>query len=219
MADNNAKKSTTFDKNGLPAQYLRFVTERKSRPTSIYELAKFLGKDKETIQKQYKNIAAIEGEVWKGFMEETLLRLNAEPAYAEYVARERLLAFYFTLLEVIAPYRNYIKLAPLATSALHFGADPLADFKKAFAVYIQGLVNLGIETGEVEQRTFVTDKYKDALWAQFLFILNFWTKDESENFEKTDEAVERSVNLSLDLMARGPLDSLMEFGQFLFKNR
>lgn len=216
MADNT--QSTIFDKEGLVAQYLRFVTERHSRPTSIYELAKFLGVEKETIQKQYKNIAALEGEIWRGFMEETLLRLNAEPAYAEYVARERLLAFYFTLLEVIAPYRNYLKLAPLASS-FHFGADPLGDFKKAFSVYIQGLVNLGLETGEVEQRTFVTDKYKDALWAQFLFIINFWTKDESENFEKTDEAVERSVNLSLDLMARGPLDSLMEFGQFLFKNR
>src|SRR5690606_8567004 len=116
-----------------------------------------------TLQREYKTITALENELWKSFIEETFLRLNAEPAYAEYVARERLLAFYFTLLEVIAPYREYLQLAPLATSALHIGPNVFADFKKAFLVYTQSLVNLGLETGEVEQRMFVTEKYNDAL--------------------------------------------------------
>ncbi len=201
------------------SQYLQFVTEHKARPGSIYELAKYVGEEKVTLQREYKNIVTLENELWKSLIEKTFLRLNAEPAYADYVARERLLAFYFTLLEVLAPHRDYIQLVPLSTSILHIGTNPFTDFKKAFAVYTQSLINLGLETGEVEQRTFLTNKYTEALWAQCLFILNFWTKDTSEDFQKTDEAVERSVNLSLDLMARGPMDSLVEFGQFLFKNR
>lgn len=210
---------TSYTPETLKTHYLQFVAEQKTRPTSIFALAQHLGTEKETLLKHYKTIAALEADIWNGILEETLQRLNAEPAYAEYVARERLLAFYYTLLEVIKPYRHYINLAPLSTSILHFGADVLVSFKKGFLDYTQGIVNLGLETGEVEQRTFVTDKYKEALWAQCLFILNFWTKDTSEDFQKTDEAVERSVNLSLDLMARGPIDSLIEFGQFLFKNR
>lgn len=219
MATSKSTQAQSNTETSLIEHYLQFVKEHKARPGSIYELAKYLGKEKETLQKEYKSINALENDIWKGFIEETFIRLNAEPAYAEYVARERLLAFYFTLLEVIAPAREYIQLVPLTTNAFHIGPSVFADFKKAFLVYTQSLVNLGLETGEVEQRTFLTDKYNEALWAQCLFILNFWTKDTSENFEKTDEAVERSVNLSLDLMARGPIDSLMEFGQFLFKNR
>ncbi|CAN5256755.1 hypothetical protein BH09BAC1_BH09BAC1_11770 [soil metagenome] len=207
------------DQPSLVDHYLQYISEKQSRPGSIYALAKHLGQDKETIQRDYKTIAELESELWGSFIEKTFLRLNAEPAYAEYVARERLLAFYFTLLEVIAPYRAYIKLVPLSTSVFNLGTNVFADFKKAFLTYTHSLVELGMETGEVEKRMFVTDKYNEALWAQCLFILNFWLKDTSENFEKTDEAVERSVNLSLDLMARGPIDSLLEFGQFLFKNR
>lgn len=219
MATNQQKKQSPLTREQLSEEFLSFVETKNARPGSLYELAGYMGESKEALQSFYKNIAELEQELWKSFLEQTYNRLNAEPAYADYVARERLLAFYYTLLEVIKPYRTYIKLVPLSTSILHLGTDVLAGFKSHFKTYTQGIVNLGVETGEVEQRTFLVDKYHEALWAQCLFILNFWTKDTSEDFQKTDEAVERSVNLSLDLMARGPIDSLVEFGQFLFKNR
>lgn len=214
-----ANKVTNYTEKELIEKYLGYTKELGSRPGSVYVFAKYLGEGKEAIKQHFNTIAQLETAVWKSFIEDNFIRLNAEPAYAEYVARERLLAFYFTLLEVLKPHREYVKMAPTHMGASIFGTDVLASFKKAFLEYTQGLIKLGIETGEVEERTFLTDKYNEALWAQCLFILNFWTKDTSEDFQKTDEAIERSVNLSLDLMARGPLDSIMEFGQFLFKNR
>jgi hypothetical protein len=44
-------------------------------------------------------------------------------------------------------------------------------------------------------------------------------KDHSKAFEKTDEAIERSINLSFDMLGKSPLDSALEFGKFLFQNR
>jgi hypothetical protein len=216
---NPSTKSASYTADELIKKYLEYISEIGSRPGSLYEFAKHFGDDKDNISPTFGSIAQLEAAVWQSFIEENFVRLNAEPAYAEYVARERLLAFYFTLLEVLKPHRKYVKLAPLYVGASILGTDVLTHFKKAFLEYTQGLVNLGIETGEVEQRAFLSDRYNEALWAQCLFILNFWKKDTSEDFQKTDEAVERSVNLSLDLMARGPLDSIVEFGQFLFKNR
>lgn len=203
--------------NNIKNIYLDIVKANGSRPGSIYEFAKLANMAKADVQVHYNTVLALETDLWKGWIEETFLRLNAEPAYAEYVARERMLAFYFTLIEVLAPYKYYVKLAPLGPSL--FGGNVLEGFKGAFLTYSQSLINLGKDTGEVEERKFVTDKYNEALWTQCLFLLRFWVKDDSENGEKTDEAIEKSVNLSLDLMARGPIDSLVEFGQFLFKNR
>ncbi len=213
------KTKSSYTETELLQQYLKCVEELKERPGSIYAFSKFLGEEKETVKANFSTISHLEIALWESFIEDNFMRLNAEPAYAEYIARERLLAFYFTLLEVLKPHRNYVLLAPTAIGTGILGIDVLSGFKKAFLGYTQGLINLGLETGEVEERTFVTEKYHEALWAQFLFILNFWKKDSSEDFQKTDEAIERSVNLSLDLMARGPLDSILEFGQFLFKNR
>lgn len=220
MSANNEPSSTSnYTANDLVEKYLNYVSEVGSRPCSLYQLAKYFGEEKESLGSAFNSVAQLEAAVWQSFIEENFARLNAEPAYAEYVARERLLAFYFTLLEVLKPHRAYVKLAPMHLAASIIGTDVLVQFKKSFLEYTQGLVHLGIETGEVESRAFLTDRYNEALWAQCLFILNFWKKDTSEDFQKTDEAVERSVNLSLDLMARGPLDSIIEFGQFLFKNR
>ena len=49
------------------------------------------------------------------------------------------------------------------------------------------------------------------------FVLMFWIKDESAEFEKTDEAIEKSVNLAFDLMGKGVVDNVFEFGKFLYQ--
>jgi Tetracyclin repressor-like, C-terminal domain len=53
---------------------------------------------------------------------------------------------------------------------------------------------------------------------QFLFITRFWADDSSDGFEKSDEAIEKGVNLTFDLMARSPLDSLVDYGKFIARN-
>jgi hypothetical protein len=56
------------------------------------------------------------------------------------------------------------------------------------------------------------------LWIQFGFVLNFWINDNSAGFEKTDEAIEKGVNVTFDLFQRSPIDNLFEYGKFLAKN-
>ena len=42
-------------------------------------------------------------------------------------------------------------------------------------------------------------------------------EDKSEEFEQTDTAIEKSVNLAFDFMAHGVFDSAFDFGKFLFQ--
>ena len=53
---------------------------------------------------------------------------------------------------------------------------------------------------------------------QFAFVLNFWIHDDSAGFEKTDEAIEKGLNVTFDLFQRSPIDNLFEYGKFLAKN-
>ena len=90
--------------------------------------------------------------------------------------------------------------------------------KPIFENFAEELINDGLETGELADRKFLTKKYKDALWVQFAFIINFWTNDDSTGFEKTDEAIEKGINVTFDLFQRSPLDNLFEYGKFLSRN-
>jgi len=56
-------------------------------------------------------------------------------------------------------------------------------------------------------------------WTQFLFTLKFWLEDTSIGFEKTDLFIEKSVNASFDLMNMTPLENIIDFGKFFFKEK
>ncbi|HEY9116898.1 MAG TPA: TetR family transcriptional regulator C-terminal domain-containing protein, partial [Roseivirga sp.] len=93
------------------------------------------------------------------------------------------------------------------------------DVKKGFKSWVAELLLEGEETEEIENRPLIGKRYDEALWLQFLFVVGFWVKDDTKGFEKTDAAIEKSVNLAFDLMGRGPLDAMLDFGKFLFQNR
>jgi hypothetical protein len=49
--------------------------------------------------------------------------------------------------------------------------------------------------------------------------LKFWLDDSSPAFEKTDIYIEKSVKATFELMNIAPIDSLIDFGKFLFKEK
>jgi hypothetical protein len=70
----------------------------------------------------------------------------------------------------------------------------------------------------MKKRPYISDKYDEALWIQFLFVVYFWIKDDSPGFEKTDAAIEKAVKLSSELMGEGPVDSFIDLAKFLYQN-
>jgi hypothetical protein len=92
------------------------------------------------------------------------------------------------------------------------------DLKEIFENFCKDLITEGLESNELSERKFFTNRYKDALWVQLIFVLNFWVNDNSTGFEKTDEAIEKGINVTFDLFQRSPIDNLFEYGKFLAKN-
>jgi hypothetical protein len=57
------------------------------------------------------------------------------------------------------------------------------------------------------------------LWVQFLYVLRVWTNDESEDFQVTDAAIEKTSVLLFELMKKGPIDMLIDFVKFAYQNK
>jgi hypothetical protein len=49
--------------------------------------------------------------------------------------------------------------------------------------------------------------------------MKFWLDDSSPAFEKTDIYIEKSIKASFELMNIAPIDSLIDFGKFIFKEK
>jgi aconitase B len=81
---------------------------------------------------------------------------------------------------------------------------------------------LDIETLDLKQEQLekIQNKGKENIfWAQFMMILKFWIEDHSPSFEKTDIFIEKTVHASFDILNIKPVQSFLELGKFLLKEK
>ncbi len=207
--------------------YTEYVLENGKQPTSVFQFAKKLKLAEADFYKDYASFDAIEADVWLTFFNEAKATVEADETYQGYSVREKVLAFYYTWIELLKTQRSFVvysvgRLREESKSQRGLGASKsqvLQPFKEAFFDYARDLLAEGRESKEVEPRPFITDRYPNALWAQTLYLLDFWVRDVSKNFEKTDTAIEKAVNTAFDLIGRSPLDTLVDFAKFMYQNK
>lgn len=222
MEKNTAGKSSktkSSDASRLKEAYIQYVLENGTRPASIFKFVKEQKIKEEAFYEQFNSFETLEKELWLDWFNQTIDAIQAEEVYDQYSAREKLLAFYFTFVETLKTHRSYILQATGKPVRPEFTPGYLKELRGAFKRFVNELLLEAQETEEVLRRPYISSKYDEGIWLQFLFVLNFWIKDDSRAFEKTDAAIEKAVNLSFDLMGHGPLDAMVDFAKFLFQNR
>jgi hypothetical protein len=199
---------------------VEFILENGKEPVSIYKFAKSLHLKEEELYTFFTSFEAIKAAVWEVIFEQTVNELQQQEVYPGYSAREKLLGFYFTWIEHLKKKRSYL----LALYQKQQGWKPpypqeIRGFKEKFKSFVGDIVLEGKETEEIANRPYISDKYDDALWLQVMFLFQFWLKDTSQGFEKTDAAIEKSVNLAFDLMGKSAVDSFVDFAKFLYQSK
>lgn len=217
--------------------YTEYVLENGKQPNSVFQFAKKLKLTEADFYTHYTSFDAIEADVWLAFFNDARATVDADETYQSYSVREKLLAFYYTWIELLKAQRSFAvysygrvrmeasaSASPIAKAGRRSRGDAgksriFQPFKESFFDYARDLLAEGRESKEVEPRPFVTDRYPNALWGQTLYLLDFWVRDVSKNFEKTDTAIEKSVNTTFDLIGRSPLDTLFDFAKFMYQNK
>jgi hypothetical protein len=213
-----AKKKTLISAEELQNVYVDYVLTHGSKPKSVYVFAKDNKLTEEEFYNYFGSFEGIEQSIWTDLCQKALSEVENQEVWAQYSSREKALAFFYAFIELLKSKRSFV-LYSLKRSGMMIGTPAIiSGVKNIFEAFATGIINQGIESGELADRRFFTAKYKDALWIQFGFILNFWTKDTSAGFEKTDEAIERGINVTFDLLEKSPLDGLLDYGKFMMNN-
>jgi hypothetical protein len=196
--------------------YKNYLLEHGKKPVTVFAFAKENNMSEADFFNEFNSFEAIERRIWKDFFDQTHTRIAAEEVYQQYSVREKLLSFYYTLIEILRQNRSYVlltwKLSPDRRQAY------LRDFSRAFEDYARELVQEGVATREIANRPFLTERYAGAMRSQLFFVITFWVRDNSLQFEQTDAAIEKAVNAGFDLIGKSPLDSLGDFTKFLFQH-
>ncbi len=206
------------DRARIRAAYREYLLRHGTPPPTVYALAQELGLTESAFYEQYATFEAIDRDLFRAFIDNARRRAEATAEYAAYSTREKLLAFYYSLIEDLRDERSYIRLKNQQRPFFNRPTPVyLQDAKTQFELYVEDLLIEGRLSKEVVRRAFLSEQYPTGFWYQLTFLLDFWLKDNSTNFERTDEAIEKAVTLSFDLIGRNPIDSAVEFARFMWQ--
>lgn len=207
-----------MDKATVQKKYIEYILEEGKQPVSVFSFAKKLKMSETDFYAFYSSFEAIEREFWVDIFEEVTQKLKSDETYLNYSAKEKLLAFYYMWIAKLRENRSYVmSFKNEKLNAIPLNTEGFKDFKQEFVKYANELISEGVDRQEIKFRKFVTDKYSEGFWLQTMFVLNYWVKDHSKNFEMTDAAIEKAVNLCFELIKENALDNIIDFGKFLFQ--
>jgi AcrR family transcriptional regulator len=214
------KSAAKGSREKIASAYVDSLVSTGKQPASVYKFCHDLGIKEEDFYDFFGSFQGIEQHVWKQFADRTILRLKADEAFNGFTIREKVLAFYYTLLEELKSNRSFVLFQLGGIPKLEgFTPEYLKGFKASFEAFFESLLTEGKTNGEIANRPYLDKRYPQLFWLHMGFILHFWKDDGSAGFENTDAAVEKSVNLAFDLIGRGAVDSAIDFGKFLYQNK
>ncbi len=213
------KGKSTGTEAKIKAAYIEYLLNHGKQPNSIYKFCFDLKLKEEDFYNHFGSFESIEKHIWKGFMDQVTSSLTADKTFDDFSAREKILAFYFTLAEVLKSNRSFALLQLMGHRKPEFVPIFLKEFKVAFEIFVSSILSDGKSKGEVAARPYLDKRYPQLFWVHLGFLLLYWKDDESPGFEQTDAFIEKSVNLAFDLIGKGAFDSAIDFVKFLYQSK
>jgi hypothetical protein len=212
-----APSEMTSDK--ITEMFMHYCLENSKRPESVYLFSKHIGISEKDFYNHFASLDSLEKSVFVSFHKLTtrLILQSDEMALAGF--KENLLTYYYTYFEILTANRSYVVFALKSDKNRLNGVLKLKEFRTQFKQYISEESQGYLKVKSERIRKVQQDALEEGAWIQFLVTLKFWLDDESLGFEKTDLFIEKSIRATFDLIDTTPLESVIDFGKFLIKEK
>jgi len=214
-----ATKNKIITKDDIVSKYMNEVLEKGEKPKSVYLFAKHNHFTEAEFYTFFGTLESLEKEIFKLFFENSVNLLHQHPDYPQYDMKNKMLSFYFTFFEILTANRSYV------LQSLKRDRNPLKNLvqlttlREAFKNYVSEILTDDYRLEQEKLQKYQEKAIQESAWLQLMMTIKFWMDDDSAAFEKTDIFIEKSVNASFELMNVAPLNHLIDFGKFLFKEK
>lgn len=213
------KKRVEISKDTIVSNYTDYVLTQGKKPHSVYDFAKSIGLEEAEFYKYFASFEALEEQFFSDMLQYTLELLSITSEYEQYDAAQKLSCFYFTFFEIASANRSFVM------NLLHQEKMPLKNLsklktlRKDFLNYVKTVLDTPFKVENQRVTDLQNRVIHEGAWLQFLSIFNYWTEDKSPSFEKTDVFIEKSIKASFDMVYNVPVESILDFGKFIWKEK
>lgn len=199
--------------------YMDYVLEHETIPKSIYKFCKSNKIEESAFYEYFGSVNGIQKAIWNKFFSNTEQLIEKNKEYELFSNKDKMLTFFFSFFELLTLNRSYVLFALSNDKSVMKNMAQLKGLRQHLKSFAADLIN----DGNVDKKLKITKHspkiFSEGAWLQFLFILKFWMDDDSAGFEKTDIAIEKSIHTVFDIFDNTPLDNIIDFGKFLFKEK
>tara|TARA_R110000868_G_scaffold36900_4_gene130502 strand:- start:7317 stop:7976 length:660 start_codon:yes stop_codon:yes gene_type:complete len=214
-----ATKKTPLSKDKIVSMYMDYTLEHNEKPKSVYQFMKLNGYTEAEFYPFFGTLEVIEKEIYLLFLEKTIALLNKNKEYETYDMKSKMLSFYFTFFELLAANRSYVAMSLKEHQNQLKNLMQLSELRVGFKNYVLTILSDEYRIKNEKAQEYQEKAITEGSWLQFLMTLKFWLDDSSPSFEKTDIFIEKSVKATFELMNISPIESLIDFGKFIFKEK
>lgn len=214
-----ATKKVILTKDKIVSMYMNYTLEHNEKPTSVYQFSKKNDFTEAEFYNFFGTIESIEKEIFEMFFSKTIELLDKNTDYEQYDMKNKMLSFYFTFFELLTANRSYVVLTLKQHQNQLKNLMILSNLRKYFKNYVSQIITEDYRTKQERFQEFQEKTTTESFWVQLLLAMKFWIDDTSAKFEKTDIYIEKSLKVSFELMNIAPLDSLIDLGKFIFKEK
>ena len=215
----NTTKTEDLTQDRLIELYMDHVLENEEEPGTVYKFCKAHDITEAEFYNFYGSFEGLKKGIWERFFEHTLDVMQKSKQYASFDNREKMLTFYYTFFEMLTANRSYVLFTLRKEDSILKNAYQLKGLRSRVKNYTAELIRQGNEEKQAKLLKRSETIFSEAAWVQLMFLLKFWLDDNSPQFESTDVAIEKSVNTVFDLFENTPLERVLDFGKFLWKEK
>lgn len=214
-----ATKKSTITRDKIVSMYMNYTLENNDKPKSVYNFTKLNNFSEAEFYNFFGTMESVEKEIFKMFLEKTVELLQKDQDYETYDMKSKMLSFYFTFFELLSANRSYVTMSLKQHHNELKNLMQLSSLRNSFKNYVAGIISDEYRIKQEKFQDFQEKAIQETSWIQLLLTLKFWLEDSSPAFEKTDLYIEKSIKATFELMNITPIDSLIDFGKFLFKEK
>ncbi|WP_029038560.1 TetR family transcriptional regulator C-terminal domain-containing protein [Salinimicrobium xinjiangense] len=213
------QSNNELSKDRLIELYMNYVLENEEEPGTVYKFCKENDITEAEFYNFFGSFDGLKKGIWERFFEHTLGVMQSSKEYMAFNNREKMLTLYYTFFEMLTANRSYVLFTLKNEGPMLKNAGQLKGLRKEVKNYTAELIRQGNEEKQAKILKRSETIFSEAAWVQLMFLIKFWMDDNSPQFESTDVAIEKSVNTVFDLFENTPLESVLDLGKFLWKEK
>lgn len=214
-----APKKKAIDDNQLIELYMNQVLQNNAEPKNVFVFCQENKIVESEFYAFYGSIEALKKDIWVKFFENVKNTIENDQNYVSYSNKNKLLTLYFSLFEILTLNRSYVVFAVKEEKSMLKNLQQLSELRKHFKHFITDIADTQTTEEDFKVNKIAKPLYVEGAWVEFLFLMKFWLDDTSKGFEKTDIMIEKAVKATFDVLNTTPIDSLIDLGKFVWKEK